>query len=98
MILNSVAHSSDSISPLSLSLSNFCMWSQSWQPNIDFQKCSVLSFGHNSANNPYSSGGALLNRVYDICDIGVHPTLNSSLHCASIISKGVLFGLGSSYS
>ena len=46
-----VAHSSDSISPLSLSLSNFCIWSQSWQLNIAFQKCNVISFKHNSANN-----------------------------------------------
>ena len=28
-----VAHSSDSISPLSLSLLNFCIWSKSWQLN-----------------------------------------------------------------
>ena len=52
-----VAHSSDSISPLSLLLSNFCIWSQSWQLNIAFQKCSVIYFGHNSANNSYSLGG-----------------------------------------
>ena len=37
-----VAHSSDSISPLSLSLLNFCMWSQLWQLNIALQKCSVI--------------------------------------------------------
>ena len=48
------AHSSDSISPFSLSLSIFCKWSQSWQLNIAYQKCSVISFGHNSANNSYS--------------------------------------------
>ena len=29
-----VAHCCDSISPLSLSLSNFCIWSQFWQLNI----------------------------------------------------------------
>ena len=84
-----VAHCSDSISPLSLSLSNFCIWSQSWQLNIAFQKCSVISFGHNSANNSYSLGGVLLNRVYDICDLGVHITsdFKSSLLCASIAAK-----------
>ena len=32
-------HSSDSSSPLSLSLSNFCMWTETWQLNIAFQKC-----------------------------------------------------------
>ena len=81
-----VAHSSDSLSPLSLSLSNFCTWFQSWQLNIAFQKCSVISFGHNSANNFYSLGGVLLSRVYHICDLGVHITsdFKSSLHCASI--------------
>ena len=93
-----VAHSSDSISPLSLSLSNFCIWSQSWQLNIAFQKGSVISFGYNSANNSYSLGGVLLNRVYDICDLGVHITsdFKSSLHCASIAAKAfqsVLFCL-----
>ena len=51
-----------------------------------FQKCSVISFGHNSANNSYSLGGVLLNRVYDL---GVHITsdFKSSLHCASIAAK-----------
>ena len=42
--------------------------------NIAFQKCSVTSFGHTSANNSYSLSGVLLNRVYDICDLGVHIT------------------------
>ena len=93
-----VAHSSDSISPLPLSLLNYCIWSKSWQLNIAFQKCSVISFGHNSANNSYSLRGALLNRVYDICDLGMHMTsdFKSSLHCASIaarLSKVVLFCL-----
>ena len=69
-----VANCSDSISPLFLSLANFCIWSQSWQLNIAFQKCSVISFGHTSANNSYSLSGVLLNRVYDICDLGVHIT------------------------
>ena len=82
-------HSSDSSSPLSLSLSNFCMWSETWQLNIAFQKCSVISFGHNSASNSYSLGGVLLNRVFDICDLGVHITsdFKPSLHCASIAAK-----------
>ena len=59
---------------------------QSWQLNIAFQKCSVISFGHNSANNFYSLGGVLLSRVYHICDLGVPITsdFKSSLHCASI--------------
>ena len=58
--------------------------------NIALQKCSVIiSFGHDSANNSYSLGGVLLNRVYDICDLGVHITsdFKSSLHCASIAAK-----------
>ena len=82
-------HSSDSSSPLSLSLSNFCMWTETWQLNIAFQKCSVISFGHNSASNSYSLGGVLLNRVFDICDLGVHiaPDFKPSLHCASIAAK-----------
>jgi len=82
-------HSSDSFSPLSLSLSNFCLWSETWQLNIAFQKCSVISFGHNSANNSYSLGDVLLNRVFDICDLGVHITsdFKPSLHCASIAAK-----------
>ena len=57
--------------------------------NIDFQKCSVISFGHNSASNSYFLGGVLLNRVFDICDFGVHITsdFKPSLHCASIAAK-----------
>ena len=35
---------------------------------------SEICFGHNSANNSYSLGGVLLNRVYDNCDLGVHIT------------------------
>ena len=48
------------------------------------QKCSVISFGHNSASNSYSLGGVLLNRVFDICDLGVHITsdFKPSLHCS----------------
>ena len=82
-------HSSDSSSPLSLSLSNFCMWTETWQLNIAFQKCNVISFGHNSASNSYSLGGVLLNRVFDICDLGVHITsdFKPSLHCSSIAAK-----------
>ena len=82
-------HSSDSSSPLPLSLSNFCMWTETWKLNIAFQKCSVISFGHNSASNSYSLGGVLLNRVFDICDLGVHITsdFKPSLHCASIAAK-----------
>ena len=82
-------HSSDSSSPLLLSLSKFCMWSETWQLNIAFQKCSVISFGHNSASNSYSLGGVLLNTVFDICDLGVHITSDykPSLHCASIAEK-----------
>ena len=38
-------------------------------PNC-FQNCSVISFGHNSANNSYSLGGVLLNTVSDVCDLG----------------------------
>ena len=55
-----------------------------------FQKCSVISFGHNSASNSYSlGGGVLLNRVFDICDLGVHITsdFKPSLHCSSIAAK-----------
>ena len=54
-----------------------------------FQKCSVISFGHNSASNSYSLGGVLLNRVFDICDLGVHITsdFKPSLHCSSIAAK-----------
>ena len=76
-------HSSDSSSP------NFCMWTETWQLNIAFQKCSVISFGHNSARNSYSLDGVLLNRVFDICDLGVHITsdFKPSLHCASIAAK-----------
>ena len=57
--------------------------------NIAFQKCSVLSFGHNSASNSYSLGGILLNRVFDICYLGVHITsdFKPSLHCSSIAAK-----------
>ena len=64
-------------------------WSQTWQLNIAFQKCSVISFGHNSASNSYSLGGVLLNRVFDICDLGVHITsdFKPSLHCSSIAAK-----------
>ena len=82
-------HSSDSSSPLSLSLSNFCMWTETWQLNTAFQKCSVISFGNNSASNSYSLGGVLLNRVFDICDLGVHITsdFKPSLHCSSIAAK-----------
>ena len=82
-------HSSDSSSPLSLSLLNFCMWTETWQLNIAFQKCSVISFGHNSASNSYSLGGVLLNRVFYICDLGVHITsdFKPSLHCSSIAAK-----------
>ena len=78
-------HSSDSSSPLS----NFCMWSEMWQLNIAFQKCSVISFGHNSASNFYSLGGVLLNTVFYICDLGVHITsdFKPSLHCAPIAAK-----------
>ena len=65
------------------------MWTETWQLNIAFQKCSVISFGHNSASNSYSLGGVLLNRVFDICDLGVHITsdFKPSLHCASIAAK-----------
>ena len=49
-------HSSNSSSPLTLSLLNFSVWSQTWQLNIAFQKCSVISFGHNSASHSYSLG------------------------------------------
>ena len=55
-------HSSDSSSPLSLSLSKkICMWTETWQLSIAFQKCSVISFGHKSASNSYFLGGVLLN-------------------------------------
>ena len=62
------------------------MWTETWQLNIAFQKCSVKSFGH---NNPYFLGSVLLNRVFDICDLGVYITsdFKPSLHCASIAAK-----------
>ena len=82
-------YASYSSSPLSLSLSNFCMWTETWQLNIAIQKCSVISFRHNSASNSYSLGGVLLKRVFDICDLGVHITsdFKPSLHCSSIAAK-----------
>ena len=82
-------HSSNSSSPLTLSLLIFSVWSQTWQLNIAFQKCSVISFGHNSASHSYSLGGVLLNRVFDIRDLGVHITsdFKPSLHCAYIAAK-----------
>ena len=59
-----------------------------WQLNIAFQKCSVISFGHNSASNTYSLGGVLLNWVFDICDLGVITSdFKPSLHCSSIAAK-----------
>ena len=65
------------------------MWSETWQLNIAFQKCSVISFGHKSASNSYSLGGVLPNTVSDICDLVVHITsdFKPSLHCASIAAK-----------
>ena len=36
-----------------------------------FVPSSVISFGHNSANNSYFLGGVLLNRDKDIWDLGV---------------------------
>ena len=72
-----------------LTLLCLCMWSETWHLNIAFQKYSVISFGHNSASNSYSLGGVLLNRVFDICDLGVHITsdFKPSFHCASIAAK-----------
>ena len=48
-----------------------------------------VSMRHNSANNSYSLGGVLLNRGFDICDLGVHITsdFKPSLHCSSIAAK-----------
>ena len=59
---------------------------------IAFQKCSVISFGHNSASNSYSLGGVLINTVFDISDLGVHiaSDFKPSLHCASIAAKAFL--------
>ena len=42
----------------------------------------LISFGHDSANNSYSLGGVVLNRVYDVCDLRVRITsdFKPSLH------------------
>ena len=49
----------------------------------------VLNLYINSANNSYYLCGVSLNRVYDMCDLGVYITsdFKSSLHCASIAAK-----------
>ena len=77
-----VAHCCDSISPLSLSLSNFCIWSQFWQLNIAL--CNLLDITLPTILIPW-----VVNRVYDIGDLGVHITsdFKSSLRCASIAAK-----------
>ena len=75
------------------------MVSKSWQLNIAFQKCSVISFGHCSANTCYSLGDVLLKKEFTIFVTWVfiyHLTLNP-VYIAHLLlqrlSKGALFYL-----
>ena len=82
------AHSSDSISPLSLSVSNFVCRLKAGSLIFLFKNIVSYLLGI-TANNSYSLGHVLLNRIYDIYYLGVHITLDfkSSLHCASIAAN-----------
>ena len=48
-----------------------------------------VSMRHNFESNSYSLGGVLLNRGFDICDLGIHITsdFKPSVYCSSIAAK-----------
>ena len=70
-------------------LDNLCQWSDKWQLNIAFDKCSVLHLGKNNPMTTYYLGENIVKSQESVKDLGIYTTsnLSSTTHCHELYKK-----------